>query len=117
MELYHVTPLVNLSSISDEGVSPEKSKGKLKVSWWVDKKALAWAVAHVSAKYATPVNELVVLCAILPDMEVKKSGREGVYYTYSAIDDWSGGTCEHFLELAELSARADHDEILNSIPF
>lgn len=58
MIYYHVSPTANQESIRVGGVDPEKSKGRLKVSWWVAECKLLWAITHVSARHHVPTDEI-----------------------------------------------------------
>lgn len=60
MTLYHVSPEVNTASIQKLGVDPFHSKGKKKVSWWVEWEALLWAISHVSARHQVSVDKIRV---------------------------------------------------------
>lgn len=77
--LFHVSPIINLKSILDQGVRPEYSRGKQRVSWYCDEPRLLWALAHISARYSVPVDRLVIF-ALDADVETfAKTRWQGVY--------------------------------------
>jgi hypothetical protein len=85
MILYHITLNSNLNSIIDHGIDPEKSRGKLKVSWWVDETRIDWALAHVSARHNVPTCDLIIFKRWFDNnfefKEFKRTRWYGVYQT------------------------------------
>jgi len=82
MDLYHVTPNTTRDSITRQGVEPIYSRGKMRVSWWVDRSRLMWALAHVSAKHQVSVDKLDIW--VTTDKQIKnrhRSAWQGVFYT------------------------------------
>lgn len=61
--VYHVTPDVLVPAIMKHGILPQFANGGLKVSYWVEKQALLWAIAHVSAMKAISVDQLAIFSA------------------------------------------------------
>lgn len=59
--LYHVTTRYRADLIAARGIDPERSKGKRKVSWYVDQAKVDWAIAHVSIRHNCPVANIVVI--------------------------------------------------------
>lgn len=77
--VYHVTPSWNTSSILDAGIEPARSKGREKVSWYVQKDMLPWALAHCSNRWKISVNNFAVCeCWIAPEA-LTKTRWQGVY--------------------------------------
>lgn len=96
--LYHVTPKENLASILQRGVLPQMSRGKDKVSWFVDRARLTWSCAHVSARHSVAVDSLIVLSVVAtPDM-LQKTAWEGVYRTRYTLKPESGQSATYYLE-------------------
>lgn len=82
VKLFHVTRKVVHESIVKVGVDPIFSRGKMQVSWWVDQRALAWAIAHVSLKDNIPVSELEIwTCKGHASKGMKRTRWVGVYMT------------------------------------
>lgn len=79
MILYHVTPVANIQSIRQAGISPVFSQGKKPVCWYVSERNLVWAIAHVSTRHRKTVNQIVVYQVRLPDDVVKRTAWVGVY--------------------------------------
>jgi len=63
--VYHVSPTVLTPAIQTWGVDPSFANGPLKVSWWCEKQALMWAIAHISAQKSISVDQLSVHCATI----------------------------------------------------
>lgn len=83
--LYHITLETNLFDISNNGVDPHKATGKMPVSWWVDIENIVWALAHVSARWGTPVDKLIVCQAVFDEARVTKWMLRGVYHTSQLV--------------------------------
>jgi hypothetical protein len=79
MKLYHVSPEINLQSILDIGVSPDFARGQQLVSWWVHRSRVVWALAHVSRRYATPVDNLTVFSGNILAASCTKTRWTGVF--------------------------------------
>lgn len=79
MNLFHVTLAQNAESIWQGGVDPHRSTGKLLVSWWVDRDDVVWALAHVSARYGVPVDQLIVIECDIPSVLVRRWATPGLY--------------------------------------
>lgn len=80
--LYHVTPDKNRGSIAVHGIEPILATGKQKLSWFVDKSRLVWALAHCSARHNVPVSDLVVFeipAHHIPN--IRRTAWKGVYST------------------------------------
>jgi hypothetical protein len=75
---WHVTPMRNLYSILERGVDPSYAKSNRALIWFVEWKGLLWALAHVSARYGVPVNQLVA---------IRIQVREG-QYTHHRLSMW-----------------------------
>ena len=58
--IYHVSPTVLVAAIDHHGIDPAYANGALKVSYFVEKKALLWAIAHVSAMKSISVDQLSI---------------------------------------------------------
>lgn len=78
MPLYHVTPTSNLESILASGVEPELSKGARKLSWWVTRERLPWALAHCSIRHDIKVADLSVVSVYRPLKKGRKTRWPGV---------------------------------------
>jgi len=79
MKLYHATRENVIGAIWSEGVDPHASTGQLKVSWWVDYETVIWAIAHVSARWAIPVDKVVIVEADILPSALSKWARPGIY--------------------------------------
>jgi len=80
--LFHVSPKSNRASILKSGVDPIFSHGIRKVSWWVDTRALMWAVSHCSDRYGvSPANldVFIVKASAVPQM--RNAGFVGLHMT------------------------------------
>jgi len=58
--VYHVSPTVLTPTIDHYGIDPAYANGSLKVCYFVDKKALLWAIAHVSSMKSISVDQLTI---------------------------------------------------------
>lgn len=85
MKLYHVTREHVVRNIWERGVHPEYSTGKMLVTWWVDEPEVMWALAHVSARWQLPVDRLVVIEADIPEQDITRWSRVGIYYTRKPV--------------------------------
>jgi len=84
LHLYHITPTTNNVSILTRGLDPAFSRGKRKTVWLCDWTRIHWALAHVSFKHETPVNELSAFMITLERSEVINTAWRGIY-NYSGI--------------------------------
>jgi hypothetical protein len=80
--LFHITPEENAQSIDTSGILPMYSKGKMQVSWYVRRSEILWALAHTSSRHDLPTNRLVVCAVVIEWEKVKRTSRQGFYYTY-----------------------------------
>jgi hypothetical protein len=71
--LYHVTTRYRADLIAAKGIDPTRSKGKRKVSWFVGLPKLAWAIAHVSLRHKTPIENIVVIAVHVRIDDMKKT--------------------------------------------
>ena len=97
--VFHVTPGINLESILAEGVNPKFSQCARPVCYWCVPAALLWAIAHTSARHATPVSALTVLKTIfVPQMQ--RTGIVGLYQTRNIIriETWNTITYNEVLD-------------------
>jgi len=63
--VYHVSPSVLLPTIDHHGIDPAYANGALKVMYFVEKQALLWAIAHVSAMKSISVDHLTIhVCSV-----------------------------------------------------
>lgn len=58
--LYHVTPPDNYISICERGVDPAFSQSHPERVYFVEKRALHWAIPHVSKKHNCPAENLII---------------------------------------------------------
>jgi len=79
VQIFHVTPTVCIPSIDRFGVDPLFSNGATKVSYWVEKRCLMWAIAHVSAQKSISVDQLSVCAGRYWAGALKKTKNAGVY--------------------------------------
>lgn len=104
MPLYHVTLASNLESIASTGVDPEFSQGARKLSWWVTRDKLAWAIAHCSLRHDCKVNDLVVVSIFRPLKKGSRTRWAGVMVSpcNNRIDHYTtaGAVLERLLENA-----------------
>jgi len=76
--LYHVTTRYRADLIAARGIDPARSKGKRKVSWYVGQRMLAWAIAHVSLRHKTPIENIVVIAVHVRIDDMKKTAWRNV---------------------------------------
>jgi len=80
--LYHVTPSYNSEAIEVSGILPAFARRAHKASWYVKRSRIQWAILHVSNIHCVAVSDISV-CAVLVEWKnMKRSGKEGMYYTY-----------------------------------
>lgn len=81
--LFHVTPDYNIESILHRGIDPDRSTGKMKVSWYVSAKRIEWAIIHTCEKKLVYPQQLLV-CSVLADKsDITKFFLNGYYFTYT----------------------------------
>ena len=95
--LYHVTPAPNVNNIMRVGINPALSKGKLTVSWYVNKSGITWAIAHTSLRHDLSVASLVFLTTMLPMLAVKRTGIKHMFYVQSIYMPEYATPAEYFL--------------------
>lgn len=83
--LYHVSPHWNTAPLLNHGVDPAHSRGKMRVSWFVDESRVLWALAHCSARWSVAVDGLVVCECLVSRDTLAKSRWEGVYVSRMII--------------------------------
>lgn len=71
--VYHVTTRYRADLIAAKGIDPARSKGKLKVSWYVAAPMLAWAIAHVALRHGTPLENIVVIPVTMPHEKLTRT--------------------------------------------
>lgn len=98
IEVFHVSPKENLTSILNKGVLPQLSRGREKVSWWVTREKMAWALAHVSARHSVAVDSLDVFPAFVNVEMLMKTAWEGVYRVRYTIKPEHGTAAASYLE-------------------
>lgn len=81
MLLYHVSPVTNDESIRERGVDPARSRGKMRVSWYVDAPRVAWAIAHIVHRYGIPAVDVNIYAVDVCSKLAKTWSIPGVYYT------------------------------------
>jgi len=79
IQLYHVTTRYRADLIAANGIDPSRSKGKRKVSWYVEYQMLAWAIAHVALRHGTPLNNIVVISCSPRRVYVQQTRWQHVY--------------------------------------
>jgi hypothetical protein len=77
--LYHVTTRYRADLIAARGIDPARSKGKRKVSWFVDHSKVDWTIAHVSLRHKCPVENIVVIPVTVGVRLFKNSQFRDVY--------------------------------------
>lgn len=83
-ELYHVTPVIRLQSILNDGfLRPECALGKEKVVWLVGVSRLAWAKTHTKRRHR--VTEVYVIRVACPQFIKLTRKARGVYCTPQAV--------------------------------
>jgi hypothetical protein len=85
---YHVTTAANIPSILQRGVSPDFSRGKLKVCWFVDSMRLSWAIAHVSQRSGFSVADLYVCDVWAASEYFKRTRMPGVFTASGRLFVW-----------------------------
>lgn len=76
---YHVTPYHNVASIVQNGVLVRFGRGKRPVTYWCDETGLLWALAHISARYATPVSSLAICKSKIDTALMVRTKWKGIY--------------------------------------
>lgn len=94
--LYHVTLAEHENSIDAEGIGPQYATGKLKVSWYVRKSEILWAIVHTSIRHNTPAREIVVCACMIDWKHMKRTAWAGRYYTYHTYHPESFTPAEWF---------------------
>ena len=84
MELYHVTPKVNLDGISSDGIDPSYSTGKMNVCWFVEVEMIDWAIAHVARKRKVKMGDLIVLLCVIQQESLIRT-RWSHVWAYSGV--------------------------------
>jgi len=98
LTVYHVSPDFNAASILAQGVLPSMSRGKEKVSWFVVRDNLTWALAHVSDRYRVPVACIAVFEIHAPVEALIRSGHSGVYKARQSLKALRATPAHHFLD-------------------
>ncbi len=99
--LYHITSEENVNAIMMQGVRPDLSRGKMSAAWYVNKRGIVWAIAHVSLRHDLSVANLVVMTSMLPRKVVRKSGIAHMFYTKSCFIPEAWSPAEFLLGLPE----------------
>jgi hypothetical protein len=97
--LYHVTTSSSVTSISENGISPKYSQGKLKVAWYVNRQNINWSLIHVSAHKLAHIGDLYVCAVMAYWPEIKRTARHGFYYTYETYQVESISPAIMFVEM------------------
>jgi hypothetical protein len=103
--LYHVTPGKNSASIHEFGLLPAKSTGKRKVVWMCEYRRLTWAFAHISAKKAIPVSEMVVCVANVETLSLSRTRWPEVFVSHSIVPVYAILTAKDMLREIEAFMR------------
>lgn len=99
MILYHVSPTRNTVSISEHGIDPSYSTGKLEASWYVSKNRVLWAIAHCSARHDEPVNELTVHVVEVPaGCKIRRTSLDGVMWLTDTMQVIKSSPAAWFLD-------------------
>jgi len=64
MKLMHTTPRSHLASISQIGIDPRRSEGKIVAAWLHTSSRNAWAVAHTQKRHKT--TDVITLTVDVP---------------------------------------------------
>lgn len=98
VRLFHITPKYNMTAILKEGVRPDKSRGKLPQSWFVDDEHIIWALAHVSARWSVSVDNLIVCFIDAPMQSFYKTRFLGVYVAKERLHITSTISATNYME-------------------
>lgn len=79
LTLFHVTTKHAVNNIISQGIDPEKSVGKRKVSWFVEGEAIMWAIAHTSNRKQVVTGDLAVFVVMVDVTLLKKTRWKGVW--------------------------------------
>lgn len=84
--LYHVTTYEKARQIIDSGyVNPKFSEGRSKVSWFVAKTRITWAIAHIARRKLCAVADLAILTVHNNSDFVARANRRGIWCTRSKL--------------------------------
>lgn len=81
---YHVTTTHNLLGIMATGIDPAYSRGRMKVSWYVRRARVAWAVLHVVQRHAVALSDIIILGVDVHDYMIRRHGR-GLHYCREVV--------------------------------
>lgn len=97
--LFHVTTKHNVNNIIAQGIDPDRSVGKRKVSWFVEFENIMWAIAHTSNRKQVVTGDLGVFVVVVDVTLLKKTRWKGVWtresVTRVSYKDFAG--IENFL--------------------
>lgn len=79
--LFHVTPAYNVPLILLGMIDPAYSRGKMRASWYINKRTICWAIAHTSARHNILIDDLMVAAVVVNDEHMRASGKKGMYWT------------------------------------
>ena len=66
MIVRHATQHENLASIQQHGLLPERSQGKLKVTWLHTPSRTEWAILHTIGRHGETLEDIIVIEIDLP---------------------------------------------------
>lgn len=84
LTLYHVSP-ASRDSIVRYGLLPERSRGKLKAVWLVDRHMLTWAIAHTAFRHDVTIDSLFIYICHISERVVRSTRWPGIYYTTAVV--------------------------------
>lgn len=73
--LKHATPKQNLLSIQRTGIDPDRSRGKMKVSWLHAASQSQWKVPHVANRHGIGVHDILLIKVRIPRAWIRRRGR------------------------------------------
>jgi len=94
---YHVTHEVNVASIIENGLDPDRSRGKIKAVWLADSKRLIWAISHVALKQFCVPSRLWVCLVHVDPRELQRFRWDGIYLLKRTIEIYEVYPAEEIL--------------------
>jgi hypothetical protein len=84
INLYHVTTYATAGKILDShGIDPKFTQGRKAVIWYVTKKMVPWAIAHVMHRHNIEIDKVVILSIKGEYADLQRTSKTGVYCTKS----------------------------------
>ena len=75
MRLYHATLKSNLTSITENGIDPEYSRGAEKVVWLHTRSRTEWAILHLLKRYKCSMDDIIIITVNVPRSKLRRRWR------------------------------------------